>query len=295
MRRGADARGRRPTRPARGHRRRRRQRRRARHRAGGPCHRAGPDAGGDGHVDVPRDERRPPCRGPRDVRRGRGRHHAAAFRATRPARAASATSSRWFVEHQLPARLRTTTPPRRGLDPHEYLSELAAAQAPGEHGLVALDWLNGNRSVLVDHELSGVIVGLDARARGPRTSTARSSRRPHSARARSSRRSSAAGVPVESSRSRAGCVQNAFLMQIYADVAAPPPPRRRAPTRRRRSARRSTPRSRPGCHRDMHAAVEAMGRVRRDGFVPTPTRRDPTTSCSTTTPRCTTTSGGGAA
>ena len=30
----------------------------------------------------------------------------------------------------------------------------------GEHGLVALDWHNGNRSVLVDHELSGLIVGL---------------------------------------------------------------------------------------------------------------------------------------
>ena len=30
----------------------------------------------------------------------------------------------------------------------------------GEHGLVALDWHSGNRSVLVDHELSGVVVGL---------------------------------------------------------------------------------------------------------------------------------------
>ena len=37
---------------------------------------------------------------------------------------------------------------------HEHLTELAAAQAVGEHGLVALDWHSGNRSVLVDHELS---------------------------------------------------------------------------------------------------------------------------------------------
>ena len=36
---------------------------------------------------------------------------------------------------------------------------LAAAQAVGEHGLVALDWHSGNRSVLVDHELSGLVVG----------------------------------------------------------------------------------------------------------------------------------------
>ena len=42
---------------------------------------------------------------------------------------------------------------------HELLTELAAAQAVGEHGLVALDWHSGNRSVLVDHELSGVVVG----------------------------------------------------------------------------------------------------------------------------------------
>ena len=36
----------------------------------------------------------------------------------------------------------------------------AAEQAVGEHGLVALDWHSGNRSVLVDHELSGLVVGL---------------------------------------------------------------------------------------------------------------------------------------
>ena len=42
---------------------------------------------------------------------------------------------------------------------HEHLTELAAAQAVGEHGLVALDWHSGNRSVLVDHELSGLVVG----------------------------------------------------------------------------------------------------------------------------------------
>ena len=41
-----------------------------------------------------------------------------------------------------------------------HLSELAGEQEVGEHGLVALDWHNGNRSVLVDHELSGLIVGL---------------------------------------------------------------------------------------------------------------------------------------
>ncbi|MGV2383625.1 UNVERIFIED_CONTAM: FGGY-family carbohydrate kinase, partial [Pseudomonas aeruginosa] len=36
---------------------------------------------------------------------------------------------------------------------------LASHQEIGEHGLVALDWHSGNRSVLVDHELSGLVVG----------------------------------------------------------------------------------------------------------------------------------------
>jgi len=39
------------------------------------------------------------------------------------------------------------------------LEEKAAQQKPGEHGLVALDWWNGNRSVLVDVDLTGLLVG----------------------------------------------------------------------------------------------------------------------------------------
>lgn len=47
-----------------------------------------------------------------------------------------------------------------GLSLHAYLTRQAAAQRPGQHGLLALDWLNGNRSVLVDAELSGLLLGL---------------------------------------------------------------------------------------------------------------------------------------
>jgi L-ribulokinase len=42
---------------------------------------------------------------------------------------------------------------------HERLSEAAARLAPGESGLVALDWNNGNRTILVDPRLTGLIVG----------------------------------------------------------------------------------------------------------------------------------------
>src|SRR5262249_41735819 len=42
---------------------------------------------------------------------------------------------------------------------HQRLSEAAAGFAPGQSGLVALDWHNGNRTVLVDPLLSGLVVG----------------------------------------------------------------------------------------------------------------------------------------
>jgi L-ribulokinase len=43
---------------------------------------------------------------------------------------------------------------------HEELERAAAAFAPGATGLLALDWWNGNRSILADADLTGVIVGL---------------------------------------------------------------------------------------------------------------------------------------
>ena len=65
----------------------------------------------------------------------------------------------WFVDNCVPPRYHDEAR-EKGVDVHQHLSELAGAQQPGEHGLVALDWNNGNRSILVDHELSGVIVGM---------------------------------------------------------------------------------------------------------------------------------------
>src|SRR3954471_12253720 len=65
----------------------------------------------------------------------------------------------WFVDNCVPPRYHDAAR-ERGLDVHGYLSELAGEQRVGEHGLIALDWHSGNRSVLVDHLLSGAIIGL---------------------------------------------------------------------------------------------------------------------------------------
>ena len=46
-----------------------------------------------------------------------------------------------------------------GAEQHEILTEQASRLAPGESGLLALDWNNGNRTILVDARLSGLLMG----------------------------------------------------------------------------------------------------------------------------------------
>lgn len=65
----------------------------------------------------------------------------------------------WFVENCVPAAYEREADELR-LSIHELLETKAAMQAPGEHGLVALDWWNGNRSVLVDVDLTGLLIGM---------------------------------------------------------------------------------------------------------------------------------------
>jgi L-ribulokinase len=48
---------------------------------------------------------------------------------------------------------------RVGLSLHQVLERDAALLKPGESGLLALDWWNGNRSILVDVDLSGLLLG----------------------------------------------------------------------------------------------------------------------------------------
>ena len=70
----------------------------------------------------------------------------------------------WFVKNGVPASY-TAEANERGMNLHKLLREKASKLTPGESGLLALDWLNGNRSVLVDSELSGVMLGITLRTR----------------------------------------------------------------------------------------------------------------------------------
>ncbi|MEW6235925.1 MAG: ribulokinase [Candidatus Omnitrophota bacterium] len=65
----------------------------------------------------------------------------------------------WYMEHCAPHSVYEEAQ-KRGLSPHQVLEERAVKLAPGQSGLIALDWWNGNRSVLVDAELSGLLLGM---------------------------------------------------------------------------------------------------------------------------------------
>jgi L-ribulokinase len=171
----------------------------------------------------------------------------------------------WYVRSGLPeSYLREAQ--ARGLDPHDFLTELAAAQPVGAHGLVALDWHNGNRSLLVDHELSGAIVGQTLSSkpedlyRALLESTAFGTRAIIEA-------FNAGGVPVTELIVAGGLLKNRLLMQIYADVT-------RLPLSVVASAQGPALGSAihaaaaAGAHPDVRAAAWAMGKARRAVYVP---------------------------
>ncbi|MEK5038245.1 ribulokinase [Sporosarcina sp. FSL K6-3457] len=65
----------------------------------------------------------------------------------------------WYVNHAVPASAEQEAA-EQGLNIHQLLEKKAAAYQPGETGLLALDWWNGNRSTLVDTDLSGLLLGM---------------------------------------------------------------------------------------------------------------------------------------
>jgi L-ribulokinase len=175
----------------------------------------------------------------------------------------------WFVRTGFPAEYAEQAA-AAGQSAHEYLTELAARQQVGEHGLVALDWHSGNRSVLVDHDLSGLLIGqtlstrpedvyralLEATAFGTRTIIDAFE---------------SAAVPVRELIVAGGLTKNALLMQIYADVTGRPlgvigsaqGPALGAAMHAAVAA---------GAYPDIRAAAHAMGKVHRGLYLPDPQR-----------------------
>jgi len=65
----------------------------------------------------------------------------------------------WFTRNAVPPEIQERAR-HDGIGVHAALEREAAQLRPGEAGLVALDWWNGNRSVLVDVDLSGLLLGM---------------------------------------------------------------------------------------------------------------------------------------
>jgi len=105
---------------------------------------------------------------------------------------------------------------------HAQLSAEAAQLRPGESGLLALDWNNGNRTILVDPRLTGLVVGQTLH-----TSRAEIYRALIEATAFGARaiveRLTEFGVPVERVVCCGGIAEkNPLFMQVYADVLGHP-------------------------------------------------------------------------
>ncbi|MDW8298140.1 MAG: ribulokinase [Anaerolineae bacterium] len=123
----------------------------------------------------------------------------------------------WFVDHAVPPEYHEAAA-QRGVSLHAYLEAEAARQKVGEHGLLALDWWNGNRSTLMDAELSGLLIGMTLATRAPDIyralieATAYGTRMIIEA-------FEAGGIHVQTLVAAGGLPErNALLRQIYADV-----------------------------------------------------------------------------
>ncbi len=117
----------------------------------------------------------------------------------------------WFVENAVPPRY-------QGADVHEALAAEASKLAPGESGLLALDWWNGNRSVLVDADLRGLIVGMTLATTPPEIYRALLEATAFGTRVIIDSFETA-GIPVEEVVACGGLPErNKLLMQIYADA-----------------------------------------------------------------------------
>ncbi|MGA8208760.1 MAG: ribulokinase [Nocardioidaceae bacterium] len=173
----------------------------------------------------------------------------------------------WFVSHQVPADY-VTAAQAAGRSVHEHLTELASRQQVGEHGLLALDWHSGNRSVLVDHDLSGVVVGLTLATRPEDVYRALLEATAFGTRA-IVEAFVGAGVPVTELVVAGGLLRNPLLMQIYADVTNLPlstigssqGPALGSAIHAAVAA---------GAYPDVYAASEVMGRLDRGRYQPDP-------------------------
>lgn len=123
----------------------------------------------------------------------------------------------WLVDHLCPSDYLSEAQ-KRGISVHQYLTSLAEKLKPGQSGLIALDWWNGNRSVLVDVDLTGMMLGMTLQTTAEEIYRALIEATAYGTRMiiENYRKN---GIAVEKFFASGGISQkNAMMMQIYADV-----------------------------------------------------------------------------
>lgn len=127
----------------------------------------------------------------------------------------------WFIDNCLPTSYYEDAK-AKGMNIHAYLREKAQKLAPGESGLVALDWWNGNRSILVDVDLTGMMIGMTLQTKPEEMYRALIEATAYGTRKiiETFREN---GVPVDEFIASGGISQkDPMAMQIYADVIGVP-------------------------------------------------------------------------
>ncbi len=123
----------------------------------------------------------------------------------------------WYIDNCVPESARIAAK-EHGINIHKYLRGLAEKKKPGENRLIALDWWNGNRSVLSDSALSGMIVGLTVNTRPEDIYRALIESTAYGTRMIVENYGEN-GVPIKEVYATGGIAdKDPFTMQIYADV-----------------------------------------------------------------------------
>lgn len=123
----------------------------------------------------------------------------------------------WFVSNYVPPRYHEEAK-QKGMNIHQLLTAKASEQKPGQSGLLALDWWNGNRSVLVDADLSGMMLGMTLQTKPEEIYRALIEATAYGAREIIDSFETS-GLPVTSLFACGGITnKNEMMMQIYADV-----------------------------------------------------------------------------
>ncbi len=123
----------------------------------------------------------------------------------------------WFMKSSVPTEYQEAAQ-KAGLDLYKWMEKKAAEGKAGQSGLLALDWWNGNRSVLMDATLSGLMVGMTLATKPEEIYRALIEATAFGTR-KIIQTHEEQGVPVTELYACGGLAEkNELLLQIYADV-----------------------------------------------------------------------------